>query len=213
MTGENCTDEVRRKAYLKALEAKKDVEEAKAKYDKAHGVFRNILKKYDGMGVSKEAILYALSVRHEDLDEIVLSERDKLAMLELSGIVSLVKERILQRLAISEATTEEGSVLSHAQASDLGSAAGRHGESRDVNPFRPGTAEHVQWVAGWMSGQRAIADEMLGNISQSEDAEPVQPPKRGRPSKNKTPTASIAGHFEPDNAQTVAGQWDEDESL
>ena len=140
------------------------MEEAKAKYDKAHGVFRNILKKYDGMGVSKEAILYALSVRHEDLDEIVLSERDKLAMLELSGIVSLVKERILQRLAISEATTEEGSVLSQAQA-------------------------------------------------QSEDAEPVQPPKRGRPSKNQTPTASIAGHFEPDNAQTVAGQWDEDESL
>lgn len=181
MQGENTTDELRREAYLAAKKAIMEVENAKASMDKFVAIYRNVLKGYAKQGVSTAAIAYALKVRNQDEDELFIEEREKLRMLDLAGVVPNIKEKLMDRLDVEEPTSHEDNMLALAKAEDLGARTGRSGISKDANPYMPGTQLFVQWVQGWMAGQRAIADEMEQNSLGS--GEPVQPPEKGRPGR------------------------------
>lgn len=201
----NCTDETKREAYLEALRAKIEEERAKSVHDKKLGEYRSVLKKYKKLGVDEEAIVYALKTRFDDPDEIIIREREKLKMLDLSGITPNIKDRLLSRLDVEEATTNEANTLDLAKAGDLGTQVGLAGRSRDENPFEPGTERHVHWLEGWLSGQRAIAEEMEGGAPP-----PVGETKRGRgrpagSTKRAAAVAkrSVADQFKPDTAEDV----------
>jgi hypothetical protein len=196
--GSNCTDETKREAYRTALIAKIAEEHAKAGHDKKLAEYRNILKKYAKMGVSTDAITYAIKVRMDDPDQTLIDEREKLKMLDLSGHIPGIKEKLLARLDVEEATANEADTMELAKAGDLGAVAGRAGRSRDENPFVPGSEHYVHWVEGWLSGQRAIADEMEANAPAPTGT--VVPMKRGRGRPKKE---SIANSFTPDTAETV----------
>jgi ribosome modulation factor len=203
-SGSNCTDETKREAYRAALIAKIAEEHAKAGHDKKLGEYRSVLKKYSKMGVSTDAITYALKVRMDDPDETLIAEREKLKMLDLSGHLPGIKDKLLARLDVEEATTHEADNMDLAKAGDLGAQAGRAGASRDVNPYLPGTEMHVHFVEGWLSGQRAIADEMEANAPPPV-GEVVQMRRgRGRPKKTAAET------FAADTAETVARAAAED---
>lgn len=175
--GANCTDETKRSFYKEALVAKIGEESAKATHSKKLAEYRNVLKKADKAGVDTDAITATLAIRFSDPDEELIKLRERVKMLDLSGFLPGIKDRLFSRLDIEEATTNEDHTMSLARAHDLGCLAGRNGHSSSINHFQPGTEEHVHFHAGWLSGQRAIADEM------AEDGTPivhVQPEKRGR---------------------------------
>ncbi|MDP9082455.1 MAG: hypothetical protein M3N50_01610 [Pseudomonadota bacterium] len=164
---------------MEALKAKIAEESAKATHHKKLGEYRNVLKRYGKMGVNTDAITYALKVRFDDPDEVLIAEREKLKMLDLSGLLPGIKDKLLSRLDVEEATTHEATTMDLAKAEDLGATAGRSGVSRDTNPYPPGTEQHVHFVNGYLTGQRAIADEMATGA----EAEIPAKPARGRPRK------------------------------
>ena len=183
----HCTDEVRREAYLEALKAKIGVESAKAFMDKKTGEYRGVLKKYKKLGVNTDAVTYALGVRMQDPEETFIIERERLRLLDLSGHLPGIKDRLMDRLDVEEATSNEDFALQRARARDLGTQVGRSGVSRDTNPYLPGTELFVDWLDGWLSGQRSIADEMERNaIAQGVTIVPPPKGKPGRPAKVKT---------------------------
>lgn len=218
VAGENTSDSTKREAYLEALRAKIAVESAKSAMDKKTAEYRGVLKKYKKLGVNTDAVTYALAVRMEDPDEVFIRERERLRLLDLSGFLPDIKDRLTERLDVEEATSHEDNQLALAKAYDLGSKTGRSGITRDANPYLPGTQLFVEWVSGWMAGQRAIADEMeRGAIG---DGTPIQPPpkgKAGRPpgAKNKLKplrddTAAAVADLAEDEGETIPMFGDEE---
>lgn len=206
----NCTDETKREAYLAALKTKREEEAAKAVHASKLATHRNILKRYAKMGVNTEMVTYALSVRDFDEDELLIMERERLKMLDLSGKIVNIKDKLMPRLDVEEATSLEASELELAKADDIGERAGRAGISRDANPYKPGSEMHVHWVQGWLLGQRTIADAMEANAPPPVGNVPPIKRGRGRPKKG-----SIAESFTPDTAEDVretvaADEADED---
>lgn len=212
VTGENCTDETKREAYLDCLKLKQAEENAKTKHASANGAYRAALKKWEKTGVNTDAIIYALGVRFDDEEETLIDLREKIKAVELSGHLKNAKDRLLGRLDVIEPTRSEADELDLAHAHDLGNRAGRGGFPKSDNPYQAGSESHVFWVDGWMVGQRSIADEMVPEDDAA--GEPVQPPAkptRGRPkgsgkkaaAEKKAPT-SIADRFAPDTAESVA---------
>ncbi len=168
--GGNCTDEVKREFYRKALMAKIAHESAVATAKTKNGEYRNILKEAKKAGVDSDAITKTLAVRFHDQDELVLDLREHLKMLDLSGVVPGVVDKILSRLSVEEPTNNERHAMDLDRAYDAGVFAGREGHKRDANEHPAGSDAHVKWDAGWLSGQMAIASEM-------------ERPRRGRPRK------------------------------
>ena len=166
----NCTDDTKREAYLSALKAAVEMDNAKATYDSKKGSYRAVLKRYGKLGVDTEVLANEIKNRFDDPDERVIFMRETLKMAEISGKVPRIMERLYPQFFVQEPTQaeeEEGTVLA---AYDTGAMAGRKGRSRDENPHVPGTLAHAKWAQGWLAGQRAIAEEMW----ESEIASPVQ---------------------------------------
>jgi hypothetical protein len=162
------------------------VESAKAFLDKKTGEYRNVLKRYKKLGVNSEAVAYALKVRWLDKEEVFINERERLKLLDLSGFLPGIKDRLMSRLDVEEATSAEDFALQRGNARDVGTQAGRKGHPRDSNPHVSGTELYVDWIEGWLAGQRAIADEMEQNAIK--EGTTIQPPpkgKAGRPAKAK----------------------------
>lgn len=175
---DNVTDETKRSAYREALILKIAVESAQEVASQKMGAYRAFLKKQKGLGVSKEAITYALSKRFEDPDLVLIEEREKLKMMELSGFIPGLMGKLADRYSVEEPTFNEEEEMALLAAIDRGTAAGRNGISRDNNPYEPGTQGHVRWVEGYLTGQRIIADEM-GEVT----------PKRARGRPRLVPSA------------------------
>lgn len=162
--GGNCPDSVQRDFYRQALVARIGLEAAQATVRQKSGSYRSILGAAKKAGVNTAALTHALNVRFLDPDDVLRDERDKLKMLDLSGFLPGIREKLLGRgLEVEEATTNEAHETAMIIAVDRGTAAGAKGASRDANPYRAGTEYHVQWTEGWLAGQRAIADEMEVN--------------------------------------------------
>lgn len=159
-SGSNCTDETKRDAYLACKKLKIAEELAAAHHKKVLGSYRSELKAWGKRGVNTEAIVYALSVRFEDPDEVLIRERERLKLLALSGFLPNIRDALDSRLDVQESTRNESHEDAILRAEDEGSLAGRTGRERNLNPHDAGTELHVHWVQGWLAGQRAIADEM-----------------------------------------------------
>lgn len=159
-SGSNCTDEVKRDAYRACLKLKIAEETAKAHHAKQLGAYRSELKAWGKRGVNTDSITYALEVRFEDPDEVLIRERERLKLLALSGFIPNIRDALDSRLDVQEPTRNESHEDAILAATDQGTLAGRTGRTRDLNPHEPGSEMHVHWVQGWLAGQRAIADEM-----------------------------------------------------
>lgn len=158
--GSNCSDETKRQAYREAVVLKIAVESAQEVLNSKRGEYRAYLKAAGKKGVDTKAITNMLAMRFEDPDLILIEERERLKMYELSGFLPGIRERLLNRLDIQEPTFKEEEENQILIAYDKGHLAGRSGHLRDTNPYQPGTQGHVKFVDGWLAGQKVIADEM-----------------------------------------------------
>lgn len=157
----NCSDETRREFYRKALMAKIGLEGAQATAKTKNAEYRNVLKDAKKAGCNSTAIAKALAARFLDEDTLVIELREELKMLDLSGVVPRIVDKILARLDIEEPTRNEQHQMTVDRAFDGGCFDGRSGMPRDANGFAPGTEQWDAWERGWLMGQAAIAAEMV----------------------------------------------------
>lgn len=157
----NCTDETRREFYRKALMAKIGLEAAQAAAKTKNAEYRNVLKDAKKAGCNSTAIADALAARFMDEDTLVLELREKLKMLDLSGVVPRIVDKILGRLDIEEPTRNEQHQMTVDRAYDDGAFAGREGAPRDANTHPAGSDLYDAWDRGYLLGQAAIAAEMM----------------------------------------------------
>ena len=183
--GANCSDATKRKAYQEALILKIAVESAAEVARAKMGSYRAYLKEAKKRGVDTKAITFALAVRFQDPDIVLIEKREELKMLDLSGFLPGIREQLLGRFDVQEATgaeEEENQVLI---AYDRGVMSGRSGHRLDANPYPRGSIGERKWADGWRGGQRAIADEMLPGAMTDSVATPTTtaPKTRGRGKK------------------------------
>jgi hypothetical protein len=177
--GDNCPDSTKRDAYRQALILKIGVESAQETYKQKLGVYRAYLKAAEKRGVDTDAITEALAIRFQDPDEVLIKIREKLKMLDLSGFLPNIRERLLARLDVAEPTEEEDRQSLLDDAYDVGVKAGRSGGARDMNKYLPGTELHQAWDRGWLDGAANLDGE-------TPDA---RPPKAKRSPKPRPPVA------------------------
>jgi ribosome modulation factor len=182
--GSNCSDDVKRQAYREALILKIAVESAQEVLNSKRGEYRAYLKAAGKKGVDTKSITNMLAMRFEDPDLILIEERERLKMYELSGFIPGIRAQLLDRLDIQEPTAREEEENQVLIAYDRGHLAGRSGHLRDTNPYQPGTLGHVKFLDGWTAGQRAIADEMAPEGDEPRADAWVEPVQRGLPYHN-----------------------------
>lgn len=173
--GANCSDETKRQAYREALVLKIGVESAHEVYKSKQGSYRAYLKAAANKGVPTDAVTNMMKRRFDDPDLVLIEERERLKMYELSGFLPGVLEKISDRYDVQEATANEEEENQVLIAYDRGHLAGRSGHTRDTNPYPPGSLGHVKFTEGWIHGQRAIADEMLPDEEQVAASAPMAP--------------------------------------
>lgn len=164
MPGNNCTDETIRSFYRKAVMAKIAVEDAAATMKSRNGFYRNILKEAKKSGVDTDAVTTAIALRLHDSDDLVVSYRNQLKMLDLAGIAPRIIDQIVDRMTAQEPTKNELHEDAMLRAFDLGSLAGRKGidaEQASAGHYEPGTELYVEFMRGWNNGQRALAEEVF----------------------------------------------------
>ena len=176
--GSNCSDETKRHAYREALILQIAVESAQDVAKSKLGAYRAYLKEAGKRGVSTDAIAFALQCRFEDPDLVLIEQRERLKMLDLSGFLPGIRDKLLSRMDVQEPTANEEEESQVLIAYDRGHLAGRSGHSRDENPYPPGSLGHVKFVSGWLHGQRAIADEMVPETDRVEPAIEAPQPRR-----------------------------------
>lgn len=165
--GSNCTDETKRQFYREALIAKIGVESAQAAAKAKNGEYRAVLKAAKKAGVDPDAIVRTLALRMRDEEDLILQVREELKMLDLSGTVSNIRDKLLARLDVQEPTANEQQQISLDRAYDDGVFNGHSMAMRDTNPFNPGTELFDTWDRGYLigkaaiDGQAAIAAEMM----------------------------------------------------
>lgn len=190
--GSNCSDETKRHAYREALILKIAVEAAQEVAKSKLGVYRAYLKEAGKQGVSTDAIAFALQCRFEDPDLVLIEQRERLKMLDLSGFLPGIRDKLMSRLDVQEPTANEEEESQVLIAYDRGHLAGRSGHSRDENPYPPGSLGHVKFVSGWLHGQRAIADEMVpeqGERPVTEVEPAIEAPQPRRPARKRNDDA------------------------
>ncbi len=198
--GPNCTDATKRKAYQEALVLKIAVESAAEVARGKLGAYRAYLKEAKKRGVDTKAIASALAVRFQDPDLVLIEKREELRMLDLSGFLPGIREKLLGRFDVQEATNDEEEENQVLIAFDRGTKAGRSGHPRSTNPYPEGSLGERKWNDGWRGGQMAIADEMIPGITS--DTAPRQPkasPAKAsaKPSTGKAPRAKKATAAQP----------------
>jgi len=156
----NCTDETRLDFYKQALIAKIAHESAAATAGKKLAQYRSVLKEAAKAGVDSEAIANQLKVRFQDPDDVLRAERERLKMMELTGFIPGLLDKLTDGYNVYQPTRKEQETLKAAVAYDEGHYAGRRGHSVDGNPHSPGSQGYVRWREGWHDGQAAIAAEM-----------------------------------------------------
>ena len=145
----NVTDQTKREFFNKALDAKRELDEAMAAAASARGVLRATYKAAKAAGVSSDAIARALKVATTDADEIAAEERDYLDMLRVSGIWTGAQSELFPVENLAPAH-----IVNPALAYDEGVKAGKAGHSRTGNRHDAGNEEYDAWDRGWLMGQR-----------------------------------------------------------
>jgi len=160
--GSDCTDSTKREWWRKSLISKIALESAQKEAKSKNGEYRALLKDAKKAGVNIPALTRALAVRFDDEDALVVQLREELKMLDLSGKVRNIADKILARFDIEEPTQKEAEQIALDRAWDDGILAGQTGAVADDNTRVAGTHEYDAWERGrlWVDGQRAIAEEM-----------------------------------------------------
>jgi hypothetical protein len=187
--GANCSDATKRKAYQEALLLKIGVESAAEVARGKLGSYRAYLKEAKKRGVDTKAITKALAVRFQDPDIVLIEIREELKMYDLAGFIPGIREKLLGRFDVQEATgaeEEENQVLI---AYDKGVMSGRSGHRLDANPYPEGSLGARKWADGWRGGQRAIADEMADSVTDGMAGPTTTAPKTRRGKKADVPQA------------------------
>jgi hypothetical protein len=157
---DNCTDETRRDFWRRCLLSKIAHESSVAAAKVKLAEHRNNLKDAKKAGVDSQAIAYALNARFADEDVLVVELRERLKMLDLAGVVPGIVDKILARLDVQEPTRNEREQITLDRAYDGGVHDGTDGKPRDGNPYPAGSDAYDAHDRGWLTGQRAIANEM-----------------------------------------------------
>lgn len=183
--GGNVTAATKTSFLRQALRAKIGMESAQEVVRRKSGEYRQVLAAAKKAGVNTDALTHYLNVRLKDADEVFRTEYAKAEMLELSGFLPGLRER-LSGEADTVTTLDYEHETSLVIAIDRGTCAGMQGAERSDNPYEAGTMQFVRWVEGYMDGQRSIADEM----APANDERPVlHPALAGRMFDDALPAA------------------------
>jgi ribosome modulation factor len=189
--GSNCSDETKRSAYREALILKIAAEGAAEAAKSKLGSYRAYLKAAAKRGVPSDAITFALAKRFEDPDLVLIEQRERLRMLEISGYLPGIRDKLLSRFDVQEATYKEEEENQVLIAYDKGAMAGRQGHASGTCPYPENSKGERKWLDGWRAGQMAIASELgepvlaldlpdtepaAGKVRRGKKAEPVNPP-------------------------------------
>ncbi len=176
----------------KALAAKQEADRKKADFDSANGAFRAILKAADKSGVPKAALLWRLSKRNEDVEEIDrntawcnrlarltnLPIGTQLGLFEGGGSVAAEIERKLiashdagPAAPISPAAAKNGAYTTEEliAASWEGEKAAQAGQPKTTNPHEFGTPLADRWNIGWDDEHKRLVQ-----VGQWNPAAPVE---------------------------------------
>lgn len=176
----------------KALAAKQEADRKKADFDSANGAFRAILKAADKSGVPKAALLWRLSKRNEDVEEIDrhtawcnrlakltnLPIGTQLGLFEGGGSVAAEIERklIVSRetgaAPISPAAAINGAYTTEqlVQYSWDGEEAAKAGKARNTNPHEFATPPFDRWNIGWDDEHKRLVQIGQWNPAPPEEA-------------------------------------------
>ena len=196
--GPNCSDETKREFYRRAVLTKIAIESAAEVLRSKTGLHRNLLKEAAKAGVDTQAISEVLAIRFNDPDIELIALRERIKMMELSGYLPGLLDKLVPRYAVTEATSKEAEAMDDVRAFDQGTKAGRKGHMRNTNPGKPGSSTHVEWDRGYMTGQAIIADEMG----------PKTKPKA--PKKTPANPAAPANDLHADTIQAVLDEMAQD---
>lgn len=203
--GTNCTDATKREAYRKALNFKIALESAQEIARNKMGEYRAYLKQAAKQGVSTKAITDMLAVRFEDPDLILIEERERIKMMELSGFLPGIRDKLLSRFDVEEATQKERTQADLDRAYDIGVREGRKGTPRGINGHEPGSEEYDAQDRGWLAGQAVIAGEMQGDAKP-----PTAVPQSTEIAKPQKAAKGKLGKLKIDNAATIRLAIDND---
>jgi hypothetical protein len=213
----NCSDETKRQAYREALILKIAAEGAAEAAKSKLGSYRAYLKVAGKRGVSTQAIINALAHRFEDPDLVLIEERERLRLYELSGFLPGIRDKLLSRLDVQEPTTREEEENQVLIAFDRGALAGRSGHPQTVNDYPVGSPGYVKWIEGWRAGQQAIADEMVMEQESPRTVErvaspPPPPPPRGTAAKGRgRPRKAAKSNAQPSRGEAALLAHDSNE--
>src|ERR1700679_2181142 len=116
--GSDCTDSTKRDWWRKSLVSKIALESAEKEAKSKRGEYRALLKDAKKAGVNVPALTRALAVRFDDEDELVVQLREELKMLDLSGKVPNIADKILARFDIEDPTQKEAEQIALDRAWD-----------------------------------------------------------------------------------------------
>lgn len=176
----------------KALAAKQEADAKKAEFDSANGAFRAILKAADKSGVPKAVLLWRLSKRSEDVEEIDrhtawcnrlarltnLPIGTQLGLFEGGGTVAAEIERklIVSRetgpAPISPAAAKNGAYTTEelTEAAWAGEEAAKAGKARNTCPHEFGTPLADRWNVGWDDEHKRLVQIGAWNPAPPEEA-------------------------------------------
>lgn len=161
----NVTDATRMDYFRRALKAKQNLESAELEARSLRGMYRSTLKDAKNAGVTPDEITFALAMRYQDPDEILIQQRNRIRMLALSGIMPTIQQDMFggpeHTITLSD---DEKEKIAAARAYDDGYFRGNNGDARVMNPSLQGTETFDAWERGWIAGQAKIVHSMAPRI-------------------------------------------------
>lgn len=146
------TDDQIRDWQGKLDRAFKKVGEAQEEVRQLNGVYRSLLKSAKKEGFDPTAYVEARNLDREDHGHVQVRYANVGRYLRVRGSNLAVQMSLFQDIDVPPATDEPPAVK--------GLAAGRRGDVRTANPYKPGSEEWEEFDSSWLTGQREIAEKM-----------------------------------------------------
>lgn len=146
------TDDQIRDWQGKLDRAFKKVGEAQEEARQLNGVYRSLLKSAKKEGFDPTAYVEARDLDREDHGHVQVRYANVGRYLRVRGSNLAVQMSLFQDIDVPAAPDEPPAVK--------GLAAGRRGDPRTANPYKPGSEDWEVFDSNWLTAQKAIAEEM-----------------------------------------------------